>query len=55
MNIRQAVLRLINAQRELILSQEPVSRVTASIVRVEVVKKDAAGNIIARIVDGDYR
>ena len=53
MKIREATLRLIQAERELILSQDPVSRVTARIVRIEVVKKDAAGNIIERIVDGD--
>jgi hypothetical protein len=52
MKIRKAVLRLIEAERELVKEQVD-GRITASIVRVVVVKKDAAGNIIERIVDGD--
>jgi len=52
MKIRKAALRLIEAERELVKEQVD-GRVTTSIVRVVVVKKDAAGNIIERIVDGD--
>ena len=52
MKIRKAVLRLIEAERELWVSEKD-GRVIAKITRVEVVKKDAAGNIIERIVDGD--
>jgi len=52
MKIRKAVLRLIEAERELVEKQID-GRITASIVRVVVIKKDAAGNIIERIVDGD--
>jgi hypothetical protein len=55
MKIRRAALRLIEAERER-LKEEADGRVTASIARVEVVKKDAAGNIIERIVQhGDDR
>jgi len=50
--IRRAVLRLIEAERELWASEKD-GRFAAKITRVEVVKKDAAGNIIERIVDGD--